>query len=104
MYDTFLWPHPAQLAYARNMPPECPHVGGKRFERAANNKRLECCHRRHAQFVTTSNGKGQAMPLHARRIGMQHHIGCGIIWVDSLRLNRRDRAKSEIGHREPTCE
>src|SRR5215472_5926600 len=64
------------------MSPESAHISGERFKSTPNNEWGQCVDRGDADFVSTADGKGKAMPFQARRVvGLQNNIGRGIIRV-----------------------
>src|SRR6266487_1626092 len=80
--SSLLWPDPAQLTVTGNIPPEGAHIGGERRQSVSDDERGQRPDGGDANLVSTSDSKGHAMPFQASRmVGLQNHIGCGIIRV-----------------------
>ncbi|MNI81328.1 hypothetical protein D3C73_1379310 [compost metagenome] len=81
MDHAFFRAQPAQLAVAHGeVVPEGAHVGDDVFEGQADHHRCQGLHGRDTDFVATADGEGQAMAFQAaRRVGVQHDIGGGVV-------------------------
>ncbi|MNT58649.1 hypothetical protein D3C72_1961010 [compost metagenome] len=81
MDHAFFRAQPAQLTVAHGeVVPEGAHVGDDVFEGQADHHRCQGLHGRDTDFVATADGEGQAMAFQAaRRVGVQHDIGGGVV-------------------------
>ena len=99
MNGAFIRPDPAQLAVAGDIAPELPHIGGDRFQLAADDQVLQRADRCAANLVAAPDGKGQAVPADRRVIRFDNDVGGRVVGVRVHRVRTVEmigRGKTDI--------